>query len=494
MIKKEISWFSTILPSLINSSMNEGIFPKVLKQATVIPIFKKGEKENLNNYRPISLLPVMSKIFEKIINSRITDKLDEKGYIDCNQYGFRKKHSTEDAILKFTNQIEKELSNKQHVVSVFVDVSKAFDSCDHNILIKKLGKIGIQGNSLELIKTYLKDREQEVWVNGICGGKFKINIGVGQGTILGPTFFKIYIMDLHKVTKLLCVKFADDSNFLGTGKSKDEVETLVNNELEKIFKWFCSNKLTLHPDKSRYIVHSKDKLINISLGNQPIQRVGYGLQEEAVKFLGVFLDENIDWKIHCKKVQQKISKGNYLLWRHKRILTKNTRRIIYESFIRCHLTYCLPAWGAAGIKNLELNKTIKKIVKKLGPKIRHTIQRQLDYNILSLPDELRLAESKIISKWNKKELPEGIMDIIQERTDARLRNRSFIIMRKWKKDSIATRIGNRASKELRVIEVFKDTKSLTKGLKEQVMNNLKQQRCTTRNCFICRHDPPNPAA
>ncbi len=147
-----------------------------------------------------------------------------------------------------------------------------------------------------------------------------------------------------------------------------------------------------------------------------------------------------------------------------------------------------------GAWNLELNKTIKKIVKKLGPKIRHTIRRQLDYNILSLPDELRLAESKIISKWNRKELPEGIMDIIQERTDARLRNRNFIIMRKWKKDSIATRLGNRASKEIRVIEVFKDTKSLTKGLKEQVMNNLKQQRCTTRNCFICRHDPPNPAA
>ena len=137
MLKKEISWFAKVLPQLINDSMKEGIFPKLLKQATIIPIFKKGEKDNMNNYRPIALLPVMSKIFEKVINKRITKVLDERGYIDENQYGFRKKHSTEDAILKFVDQIEKELSDKKHVVSVFVDVTKAFDSCDHEIFIKK---------------------------------------------------------------------------------------------------------------------------------------------------------------------------------------------------------------------------------------------------------------------------------------------------------------------------------------------------------------------
>jgi len=362
MIKKEIAWFAMNLPQLINSSIEEGIFPKILKRATVIPIFKKGDRDNMNNYRPISLLPIMSKIFEKVINARITEKLDENNLIDENQYGFRKGHSTEDAILKFTNQIEKDLSDKKHVVSVFVDVSKAFDSCDHNILIKKISKIGITGSSLELIKSYLKDREQEIWINGVFGGKFVINIGVGQGTILGPTFFKIYIMDLHKVTKMLCVKFADDSNFLGVGKTKDEAEKLVNEELEKIYNWFCNNKLTLHPGKSRYMVHSKDKLINVKMGGHNIQRVGYGLQEEAVKFLGVYLDENLDWKIQCKKLVNKIGKGNYLLWRHKKVLTKETRKMIYESFVRCHITYCISAWGPAGVKNPDLNKTWKKII------------------------------------------------------------------------------------------------------------------------------------
>ncbi len=135
------------------------------------------------------------------------------------------------------------------MISVFVDVSKAFDSCDHNILINKIKKLGLHGQSLNLIKSYLNPREQVVWVNGICGGKFVINIGVGQGTILGPTFFKIYKMDPHKWTKLVCVKFADDLNFKGSVKTKDEVEQLVNNEMITINKWFCDNNLTLHPGK-----------------------------------------------------------------------------------------------------------------------------------------------------------------------------------------------------------------------------------------------------
>jgi len=494
MIKKEISWFAMTLPPLINASLQEGIFPRVLKKATVIPIYKKGDKDNMNNYRPISLLPVMSKIFEKVINEQLTGILDTRGYIDENQYGFRKKHSTEDAILKFTNEIQKELSNKKHVVSVFVDVSKAFDSCDHSIILAKIGKTGLCGKGLNLIESYLKDREQEVWINGICGGKFTINIGVGQGTILGPTFFKIYIMDLHEHTKLLCVKFADDSNFLGTGKTKDEVERVVNEELEKIYTWFCNNKLTLHPGKSRYIIHSKDKLINIKLGNQDIQRVGYGLQEEGVKFLGVYLDENLDWKIHCKKVENKIGKGNYLLWRHKKVLTKNTRKMIYESFVRCHLTYCLSVWGPAGIKNNSLVKTYKRIIKKLGPKIRHTTKRLVDYNILSLQDEVRIAECKFVYKWDKKFLPLGIRDIIQEKPNLRLRNRGFIVQKKWKTDSIAYRLGKRASKEIALITTQKTVRALTCKLKQDILNNLKSVRCSTRNCFICRHDPSSTAA
>ena len=190
------------------------------------------------------------------------------------------------------------------VVSVHVDVSKAFDSCDHGILKKKLQRIGITGKSLDLMTSYMKDREQEIWVDGEFGGKFFINIGVGQGTILGPTFFKIYIIDIHLATSLFSMRFADDTNLIGYGGDKETTEDYINNELKKLYDRFCSNKLTLHPNKSRYIIHRRDKLLNIMLGGQPLMRCGYGLQEEGVKFLGVIIDENLDWKLHVNSIKK----------------------------------------------------------------------------------------------------------------------------------------------------------------------------------------------
>jgi len=157
-----------------------------------------------------------------------------------------------------------------------------------------------------------------------------------KGTILGPTFFKMYIMDMHLSTSLFCVKFADDSSFEGSGKTRDEVENLVNTELKKVSEWFNSNRLKLHPDKSRCMIHSRDKLMRIQLDNNDVQRCGYNLQEEGVKLLGVTLDENLDWKLHVKNVTKKISKGNYLLWRYSKQLPisskkKQFMRALYEA-------------------------------------------------------------------------------------------------------------------------------------------------------------------
>jgi hypothetical protein len=295
MLKAKKFAFARILKPLINESIVKGVFPDCLKTATVIPIFKKGNTDDLNNYRPISLLPVMSKVFEKVLNNQLTSII-ENGFIDDNQFGFRKAHSTEDALVKFADMVQKELAASKHVVSVFVDVSKAFDSCDHGILITKIKKTGLDATGIRLISSYLKDRKQSIFVNGIDGGSFEINLGVGQGTILGPTFFKIYIMDLHLHTNLFTIKFADDSTFLGSGTSRDAVENLVNSELEKISAWFSSNRLTLHPNKSKFLVHSRDKLIDIKINNVHLQRSGYGLQEESVKLLGVEIDENLDWQ------------------------------------------------------------------------------------------------------------------------------------------------------------------------------------------------------
>ncbi len=159
-----------------------------------------------------------------------------------------------------------------------MDESKAFDSCDHEIVIKKIKQTGINARGVRLLESYLIDRKQKIAVNGVEGGIFAINIGVGQGTVLGPTLFKIYIMDLHLSTNLFCMKFADYSTFEGTGKTRDEAENFINMELIKVADWFRKNRLC------------------------------YGLQEESVKLLGIQIDENLDWGVHIKSVQKNIKR------------------------------------------------------------------------------------------------------------------------------------------------------------------------------------------
>jgi len=423
---------------------------------------------------------------EKVINKQLANKLDEYHVIDDDQYGFRSNHSTEDAVIKFIDHIEKAKTKHKFVISIHIDVSKALDSCNHDILKEKLKRIGLNSMNLSLMSSYIYNRIQEVWLNENKGGSFTINIGVGQGTVLGPTLFKIYIMDMYKSTELFSLRFADDSNLVGVGNNREQTESNINTELEKLYDWFCKNKLTLLPDKSRYIVYTRDKLINLKLGGKNMMRCGYGLQEEGVKFLGVQIDENLDWKLQCKNVKKKIGKGNYLLWRYRKKLTTPMKKTIYESFVRSHLTYCLPVWGAKATQELtDLKKLIKKTWTKIGQRNMHTNERLSQYRILNFNDEIRLAESKIIWRWNKNKLPLGLKNIIVENFNRRLRNRLFVKDNTWKNDSISYRLANRATNETKDIEIAKSKN----GLKNKIKNNCflvnYNTICRVRNCFVC---------
>ena len=408
--------------------------------------------------------------------------------IDDNQYGFRVAHSTEDALVKFIDVLEKAKTKNKIVVSIHVDVSKAFDSCNHEILKMKLKRIGLSGKSLDLMTSYMKDREQEIWFDDEFGGRFCINIGVGHGTILGPTFFKIYIIDMHLATSLFSMRFADDTNLIGCGGNKETTEEFINNELKLLYEWFCSNKLTLHPNKSRFIIHSKEKQINIKLGGQPLMRCGYGLQEEGVKFLGVLIDENLDWKLHVKSIMKKVGKGNYVLWRYRKKLTEPMKRTIYESFVRCHLLYCLVVWGAKKTSNMtNLRTQVKKIWSKIGLRKIHTNERLTTNEILRIDDELKIAEIKLIWRWEKNKIPLGLKQIIEEKQLPTLRNRSFNRDRLWKQDSISYRLATRANKEISEIQVARSKKGLVKNFRQKCFLIDYAIPCRIRNCQICRN-------
>lgn len=215
-------------------------------------------------------------------------------------------------------------------------------------------------------------------------------------------------------------------------------------------------------------------------------RCGYGLQEEGVKFLGVLIDENLDWKLQIKHVQKKIGKGNYLLWRYKNRLTTQMKKVIYESFIRTHLTYCLSVWGAKKSAALtDLKKLIKKSWTKIGRRKQHSNERLIEHGILKLEDELKISEIKIIWRWEKKKIPLGLTSIIEERHTVNLRNRQFIRDRSWKQDSIAYRLATTAKSEIKEIEIARTKKALTKKYRNMTFLTKYNSACRIRNCFIC---------
>jgi len=288
-------------------------------------------------------------------------------------------------------------------------------------------------------------------------------------------------MDMHLHTSLFCCKFADDSSFEASGKTRDEIENKCNIELQKVNEWFRNNKLKLHPDKSRYLIHSKDKLIRLNLGSQPIQRSGYGLQEESVRLLGVEIDENLDWKIHTKKVEKKISKANYLLWRHGKKLNVKNKKLLYESFVRSHLLYCLTAWGDANMTSL--NKTIKKTWRKIGKPKQHTLNRLKEHEILKLEDEIAVQEAKIVWKWEKKQLPPGSICLLKEKQD-NLRGRRFERHNRIGPRSINARLAKRAENSIEIVKNLKTKKSVVSHLKKKIIEENYTFICRNRACFI----------
>ena len=240
-------------------------------------------------------------------------------------------------------------------------------------------------------------------------------------------------------------------------------------------------------DKSRCLIHSKDKLIEIKLGGKIIKRCGYGLQEESVCLLGLQIDENLDWKVHIKKVEKKISKGNYLLWRHSNKTSISLKKIIYESFVRCHILYCLPVWGGAKICNLKpLTKLLSKTWSKIGKRHSHTLNRLKKYKILKLEDELKIQESKIIWRWEKKVIPISLSNIIIEKHD-NLRGRRFENLITNKKNSIKSCLVLRANKEILDIAKHKTKKALTTAIKKRIFDTKYVFQCIDRNCYICTH-------
>ena len=351
------------LSVVCNLSLSEGIFPHQLKIANVIPLYKSDDPMYFNHYRPVSLLCMLSKVFERVMYSRLLAFPETFKILYQHQYGFRRKHSTYMALMVLIDKITKALENGEFIIGVFLDFTKAFDTVNHEILSDKLSHYGIRGPALKWFRSYLGGRSQFVTYNGAKSSKKIIKCGVPQGSILGPLLFLVYINDLSNVCKyMMPLLFADDTNLFKCGKNASKLQDEVNQELNCISEWLKMNKLSLNIKKTHFMIFSNKGAVKPQID---LYIDGHKITESSeTKFLGVFIDSNLTWKYHITYISGKIAKGIGIITKARRLLDKESLITLYYSFIYPYLCYCNHVWGNTFMSYLDkLYKLQKKIVR-----------------------------------------------------------------------------------------------------------------------------------
>ena len=347
LLKLSSSIVGPSLAYIFKSCIDAEIFPNEWKIAKVTPLFKKGSKRELGNYRPISVLPLISKIFEKIIYRQLYDYLQDNSLLNTYQSGFRSMHSTLTALLETTNNWSINIDNGLLNGVLFVDLKKAFDTIDHEIILRKLANYGVDQSALRFFASYLRNRSQKCSVNGALSSASELTCGVPQGSILGPLLFLIYINDLPNCLDTSCAKmFADDTNITVPGCTFAELEQATNSELNNLYSWLKANKLSLNIAKTEFMVIStRQKFlaencseINIQLDGHPICRV------EHATSLGLIIDDRLSWSNHIKELCRKISSAIGALRRIRSLISQSTAEQIYNALIQPYFDYCAPVW------------------------------------------------------------------------------------------------------------------------------------------------------
>ena len=332
---------------LINLSFSVGKFPTILKLGQILPFHERDDKSNCNNYRPISLISNLSKIIEKIVYSRLYLFFEQKELLYSRQFGFRNNHSTTDALIDITEKIRKASDNKLYSCGVFLDLQKAFDTVNHNILLQKLAYYGVRSLANNWFRTFISQRVQFTSINKTNSDSHLITHGVPQGSVLGPLLFLIFINDLHKAIKnsdLQLHLFADDTNLLYSNKSLKKINKHTNQDLSFLSKWLRSNKISLNTSKTEIIIfRPKRKIIqkhpNFRISRQQIKT------NTHVKYLGIHLDQHLDWNLNMTTLQSKLNRAIGLISKIRHYVPKFLLRTLYFTLFNSYLIYACQVWG-----------------------------------------------------------------------------------------------------------------------------------------------------
>ena len=407
-MKNVIDEIVSPLEHVMNLSIINGVVPDKMKIAKVIPIYKKGDQLELSNYRPISLLSSISKILEKIIYKRTIKFIRSFNILSDSQFGFRQKHSTSHAILNFINHVATAIDDHLHTIGIFLDLSKAFDTIDHEILLHKLSHYGIRGTALDWFSSYLSGRQQFVSINGHNSNYNKIACGVPQGSLLGPLLFILYINDFQNSSDVLSfILFADDTSVFLSHKNPVTLLDTINTELKFIYEWICCNKLSLNVQKTQCMLFSNSISSlpgNISLDNTLINLA------DSTKFLGLIIDNKLSWREHIYNQCKLLSRNIGIINKLKIMFPSDVLLNLYSTLVLPYLNYGILAWGNSGIQLERLLLLQKRAIRIIchESRLAHTDSLFNIKKVLKVHDIYNLRLGCLMYQFNTNELPHAL--------------------------------------------------------------------------------------
>ena len=332
------------LTQIMNLSLKSGVFPNAWKEAKVIPLHKGGDL-SVNNFRPIAILPIVSKIIEKAVHKHLYSYLSEHNIINENQSGFRPSHSTETCLINLVNDWSNNMNAGNMTGVAFIDLRKAFDTVNHNILLSKLQNLGASVSALSWFNSYLKCRTQRVHFKDSLSNSCFVSTGVPQGSVLGPLFFIIFINSMSNVISHGKISmYADDTTLSVSGNDAHAISSKLTSDLHAVMNWLKKNKLVLNTDKTNImLIGTGAKLKNandfsVFIDGQELERVN------KAKCLGVLIDDKLKWHNQVNSIVQKVFCKIGILRRLKPYLDVNTLNMIFKSFVQPIFDYCNITW------------------------------------------------------------------------------------------------------------------------------------------------------